>query len=51
MLVGLDAGASWPDAARLALGAAAANAEVPGAARVDPARARDLAAAAELHRL
>jgi fructose-1-phosphate kinase PfkB-like protein len=44
MLVGLDAGASWPDAARLALGAAAANAEVPGAARLEAGRARELAA-------
>ena len=45
-----DAGA-WARAAALGLGAAAANAEVPGAARVDPARARELAARAELRRL
>jgi 1-phosphofructokinase family hexose kinase len=45
-----DAGA-WARAAALGLGAAAANAEVPGAARLDPERARELAAAAELHRL
>jgi 1-phosphofructokinase family hexose kinase len=41
----------WPRAAALGLGAAAANAETPGAARVDPARARELAAAAEIRRL
>ena len=46
-----DPAAGWPEAARLGLGAAAANAEVPGAARLDPARARELAAAAELRRL
>ncbi len=45
-----DAGA-WAPAATLGLGAAAANAEIPGAARIDPARARQLAAAAELRRL
>ena len=43
--------ASWPEAARLALGAAAANAAVPGAARLDPARARELAAQAEIRPL
>jgi 1-phosphofructokinase/tagatose 6-phosphate kinase/6-phosphofructokinase 2 len=42
---------SWPDAARLGLGAATANAELPGAARLDPGRARALAAAAEITRL
>jgi 1-phosphofructokinase family hexose kinase len=42
---------AWPRAARLGLGAAAANAEVPGAARLDPARARELAAQAEMRRL
>jgi fructose-1-phosphate kinase PfkB-like protein len=46
-----DPAVAWPEAARLGLGAAAANAEVPGAARLDPARARELAAAAELRRL
>jgi 1-phosphofructokinase family hexose kinase len=44
MLVGLERGDSWPDAMRLALGAAAANAEVPGAAHLDPARALELCA-------
>ena len=46
-----DPAIGWPEAARLGLGAAAANAEVPGAARLDPARARELAAGAELRRL
>ncbi len=46
-----DPGIAWPEAARLGLGAAAANAEVPGAARLDPARAKELAAGAELRRL
>jgi hypothetical protein len=45
-----DAGA-WARAAALGLGTAAANAEVAGAARVDPARARELAARAELRRM
>jgi tagatose 6-phosphate kinase len=42
---------SWPEAVRLGLGAAAANAEVPGAARLNAARAFTLAAAAELRPL
>jgi 1-phosphofructokinase family hexose kinase len=46
-----DAAGAWPQATAVALGAAAANAEIPGAARVNPARARELAAKAELHRL
>lgn len=46
-----DPGLAWAGAARLGLGAAAANAEVPGAARLDPDRARELADAAELRRL
>jgi 1-phosphofructokinase family hexose kinase len=46
-----DPPAPWPEAARLALGAATANAQIPGAARLDPARARELADAAEIHRL
>ena len=46
-----DPPASWSQAARLGLGAAAANAEVPGAARLDPARARELAARAEIRPL
>lgn len=43
LVVGLAADADWPGALRLALGAAAANAELPGAGRVDPARVRSLA--------
>jgi 1-phosphofructokinase family hexose kinase len=46
-----DPGLAWPDAVRLGLGAAAANAEVPGAAHLDPDRARELAAHATLRRL
>lgn len=38
-----DAGAAWPDAIALAIGAAAAAAEVPGAGVLDPDRARRLA--------
>jgi 1-phosphofructokinase family hexose kinase len=45
-----DPDIAWPGATRLGLGAAAANAEVPGAARLDPARARELAASATLRR-
>jgi 1-phosphofructokinase family hexose kinase len=37
-------GGSWRDALALALGSGAANAEVPGAGSLDPARARTLAA-------
>lgn len=48
LLTALSDGQSWPQAAALALGAAAANAEVPGAARLDPVRARELAARAEI---
>ena len=42
---------AWSEAARLGLGAAAANAEVAGAARLDPARARELATRAMLRRI
>jgi fructose-1-phosphate kinase PfkB-like protein len=51
LLVGLDCGDPWPDAIALALGAAAANAESPGAGHLDTARARELAAQAELTEL
>jgi 1-phosphofructokinase/tagatose 6-phosphate kinase len=50
LLVGLDRSGSWPEALRIALGAAAANAELPGAARFDADRARELAAQAEVER-
>jgi len=40
LLVALERGDPWPSAIALALGAAAANAESPGAGHLDPARAR-----------
>ena len=42
LLVGLVRGGGWTDALRVALAAAAANAELPGAARFDADRAREL---------
>ena len=42
-LAALDVGGDWPAALALATGAAAANAEVPGAGRLDGARAAALA--------
>ncbi len=51
LLTALAAGEPWPRAAALGMGAAAANAEVPGAGRLDPQRARELAATAELRAL
>jgi 1-phosphofructokinase family hexose kinase len=51
LAVALDEGAEWPDALALALGAGTANAEVPGAGRLDPARARELAGQARVARL
>jgi 1-phosphofructokinase family hexose kinase len=47
----LDGGKGWEDALRVALGAGAANAEVPGAAKLDPSRAEGLAAQADVHLL
>ena len=44
LLVAISSGASMPEALATASGAAAANAEMPGAATFDPALARDLAA-------
>ena len=43
LVVALDGGAGWPDALRAALGAGAANAEQPGAGRLDRSRAAELA--------
>jgi 1-phosphofructokinase family hexose kinase len=43
-----DRGADWREAVAVAVGAAAAAAEVPGAAVLDPDRARELAAAVTL---
>ncbi len=42
-LTALDVGGDWAAALALAIGAAAANAEVPGAGRLDGARAAALA--------
>ena len=46
LVVALELGEAWPEALRLALGAATANAEIPGAGKLDGARARTLAAQA-----
>ncbi len=43
LVVALDGGAGWPEALRAALGAGAANAERPGAGRLDRSRAAELA--------
>jgi len=48
LVVALDGGGDWEDAFRAALGAGAANAELPGAGRLDRARAEQLAAQAEV---
>jgi 1-phosphofructokinase/tagatose 6-phosphate kinase len=48
LLAALDAGADFADAFGLALGAAAANAELPGAGRLDPSRAADLSTRASV---
>ena len=46
LVVGLERAEGWPDALRRALGAATANAEIPGAGKLDGARAEALAARA-----
>jgi 1-phosphofructokinase family hexose kinase len=51
LVVALDRGDGWEDALLLALGAGAANAEMPGAARLDPDRARALAREADVRLL
>ena len=43
LVTALDSGETWPDALRVALGAGAANAEIPGAGRLDRDRAAQLA--------
>jgi 1-phosphofructokinase family hexose kinase len=48
LVTGLDRGDGWEGALRLALGAATANAELPGAGRLDPSRAERLAARADV---
>ena len=47
LLAALGQGESWPKSLALAVGAAAANAEQPGAGRLDPERAAQLGAGAE----
>jgi fructose-1-phosphate kinase PfkB-like protein len=51
LVAGLERDLSWPEALALALGAATANAELPGAGRLDGARAEVLAKQAEVHPL
>lgn len=51
LVVGLERDDGWPAALRLALGAAAANAERPGAGALDAARADALAARADVRGL
>jgi fructose-1-phosphate kinase PfkB-like protein len=48
MLVALERGEPWPHAIALGLGAACSNAEIAGAGRLDPERARALARVAEV---
>jgi 1-phosphofructokinase family hexose kinase len=51
LVTALDRGEAFDDALRLALGSGAANAEMPGAARLDPDRARALAEQADVRLL
>jgi 1-phosphofructokinase family hexose kinase len=48
LVTAIDRGDAWPEAVALALGAATANAETPGAGRLDPVAAAELAARADL---
>ena len=48
LVVALERGASWPEALQAALGAGAANAELPGAGRLDRDRAELLAEGARV---
>ena len=48
LALALDRAREWPEALALALGAAAANAELPGAGRLDAARAYELLRVAEV---
>jgi 1-phosphofructokinase family hexose kinase len=49
LVTALERGSDWEDALRVALGAGAANAERPGAAKLDPSRAEALAEQADVH--
>ena len=49
LVTALERECTWPEAVALALGAAAANAERPGAGRLDAAQAQTLALQAEVH--
>ena len=49
LVTALERGDAWEAAIGLALGAATANAEMPGAGRLDPSRAEELAARAQVH--
>jgi len=51
LVVTLERDEPWPAALRLALGAAAANAELPGAGTLDPSRVGDLAARANVREI
>lgn len=51
MLTALERGEDWTRALALAIGASAANAEIPGAGRFDPERAVHIARAAVVSRL
>jgi 1-phosphofructokinase family hexose kinase len=48
LIAGLDRGDRWDEALCVALGAATANAELAGAGKLDPARAAELVAQAEV---
>jgi 1-phosphofructokinase family hexose kinase len=49
LVTALDDGRDWAGALRMALGAGAANAELPGAAKLDPSRVEALAERADVH--
>jgi 1-phosphofructokinase family hexose kinase len=51
LVVALERDESWPDALRLALGAAAANAELPGAGTLDTKKVGDLASRADVREI
>ena len=51
LISALERGSDWEEALRVALGAGAANAELAGAARIDPSRAAELAGQADVHLL